>query len=70
MKKEAKAEHMTPMEIYKGVKGLSDGEIETLLLLLDPELTQEILIRREESKTELKEKGLLTEEELFRDLHV
>ena len=44
--------------------------LETLLLLLDPELTEEILIRREESKTELKEKGLLTEEKLFKDLHV
>ena len=27
MKMEAKAEHMTPMEIYKGVKELSDGEL-------------------------------------------
>ena len=66
---EAKTERMTPIEIYKGVKELSDGELETLLLLLDPELTEEILIRREESKTELREKRLLTEEELFRDLH-
>jgi len=70
MKMEAKAERMTPIEIYKGVKELSDGELETLLLLLEPELTEEILIRREKSKTELREKRLLTEEELFRDLHV
>lgn len=70
MKMEAKVEHMTPIEIYKGVKELSDGELETLLLLLDPELAEEILIRREESKTELREERLLTEEELFRDLHV
>jgi len=58
------------MEIYKRIKELSEGELETLLLLLDSELTEEILIRREESKMGLKEKGLLTEEELFKDLHV
>lgn len=70
MKMEAEVEHRTPMEIYKGIKELSEGELETLLLLLDSELTEEILIRREESKMGLKEKGLLTEEELFKDLHV
>lgn len=70
MKMEAEVEHVTPMEIYKGIKELSEGELETLLLLLDSELTEEILIRREESKMGLKEKELLTEEELFKDLHV
>lgn len=70
MKMEAEVEHRTPMEIYKRIKELSEGELETLLLLLDSELTEEILIRREESKMGLKEKGLLTEEELFKDLHV
>ena len=61
---------MTPRDIYMGIKELSAGELETLLLLLDSELTEEILIRREESKTELRDKRLLTEEELFKDLHV
>ncbi len=63
----AEVEHRTPMEIYRGIKNLSEGELEILLLLLDSELTKEILIRREESNRDLKEKGLLSEEELFRD---
>lgn len=63
----AEVEHRTPMEIYREIKNFSEGELETLLLLLDSELTKEILIRREESNRDLKEKGLLSEEELFRD---
>ena len=63
----AEVEHRTPIEIYRGIKNFSEGELETLLLLLDSKLTTEILIRREESNTDLKEKGLLSEEELFRD---
>ena len=61
---------MTPLEIYRGIKELSAGELETLTLLLDSELTQELLVRREESKAALKANKLLKPEELFANLDV
>jgi len=39
-------------------------------LLLDSELTEELLVRREESKKFLMEGKLLSEDDIFKDYHV
>ena len=51
------------LKVYREIESLSKKETETLLLLLDKELTQEILLRRDEAH-EMPEK-LITEKELF-----
>jgi hypothetical protein len=60
-------DRLMPIEIYRGIRNLTEGELETLLLLLDSELTEEILVRREESKIFLMGEGLLSEEDVFKD---
>ena len=60
-------DRLMPIEIYRGIRNLTEGELETLLLLLDSELTEELLVRREESKIFLMEGGLLSEEDVFKD---
>jgi len=68
--RERDAGRLMPIEIYRGIRNLTEGELETLLLLLDSELTEEILVRREESKICLIGGGLLSEEDIFKDGHV
>ena len=63
-------DRLMPIEIYRGVRNLTEGELDTLLLLLDSELTEEILVRREESKNFLLEDRLLSEDDIFKDYHV
>lgn len=63
-------DRLMPIEIYRGVRNLTEGELDTLLLLLDSELTEEILVRREESKKFLMEGRLLSEDDIFKDMHV
>ncbi|NIA12183.1 MAG: hypothetical protein GWP10_21300 [Nitrospiraceae bacterium] len=63
-------DRLMPIEIYRGVRNLTEGELDTLLLLLDSELTEEILVRREESKKFLMEGRLLSEDDIFKDSHV
>jgi len=63
-------DRLMPIEIYRGVRNLTEGELDTLLLLLDSELTEEILVRREESKKFLIEGRLLSEDDIFKDSHV
>ena len=63
-------DRLMPIEIYRGVRNLTEGELDTLLLLLDSELTEEILVRREESKKLLMEGRLLSEDDIFKDYHV
>ena len=60
-------DRLMPIELYRGIRNLTEGELETLLLLLDSELTEEILVRREESKIFLMGGGLLSEEDVFKD---
>jgi hypothetical protein len=64
------ADRLMPIDIYRGVRNLTEGELDTLLLLLDSELTEEILVRREESKNFLMEGRLLSEDDLFKGSHV
>ena len=58
-----KQQPSSAVELFRGIQSLSEEEMETLLLLLDGDLTREILIRREEAY--LKPGGLLSEEEVF-----
>ena len=60
-------DRLVPIEIYRGIRNLTEGELETLLLLLDSELTEEILVRREESTIFLMSGGLLSESDVFKD---
>ncbi|PXF60867.1 MAG: hypothetical protein C4B59_06775 [Candidatus Methanogaster sp.] len=63
-------DRLMPIEIYRGVRNLTEGELDTLLLLLDSELTEEILVRREESKKFLMGGRLLSEDDIFKDDYV
>jgi len=47
------------------LEGLSPGELETLELLLNPELRDELKKRREEAKIELKQGKTLSKTELL-----
>lgn len=54
-------------QIAKMLESLSPQELETLELLLQPELAAELKQRRREARTELKEGKALSKEELFVD---
>jgi len=52
-------------QIAKILKRLSPGELETLEILLNPELRDELKRRREEARVEFKQGKTLSKEELF-----
>jgi len=54
-------------QLAKAIEKLTPGELETLAILLDPELKQELLERRELAQKEMAEGELLTVEELFKE---
>lgn len=54
-------------QIAKMLEALSPQELETLELLLQPELASELKQRRQEAKTELEEGKTLSTAELFVD---
>ena len=54
-------------QIAKILKGLSPGELETLEVLLNPELRDELKRRRREAKIEFEQGKTLSKEELFSD---
>jgi hypothetical protein len=58
---------LTVEQLAKAIKGLTPGELETLAILLDSKLRQELLRRRELARKELAEGKLLTVEELFKE---
>lgn len=62
------ARKLTFDEIVKAVERLSPEERETLSLLCDKELTQKILIAREEAREALKAGKTVPLDELFKDL--
>ena len=62
----AHRQRLNAIEIFRMVQSLPEEEMETLLLLLDGDLTREILIRREEAY--LRPEELLREEEVFEDV--
>ncbi len=54
-------------QIARILEALSEQELETLELLLQPELAAELSQRRQEARTELEEGKTLSEAELFLD---
>ncbi|MCD6318338.1 hypothetical protein J7M02_04665 [Candidatus Aerophobetes bacterium] len=52
-------------QIAKVLKRLSPGELETLEILLNPELRDKLKKRREEAKIEFEQGKTLSKEELF-----
>lgn len=54
-------------QLAKAIEKLSSGELETLAILLDPELKRELLERRELARKEMAEGKLLILEELFEE---
>ena len=62
----AHRQRLNAIELFRMVQGLPEEEMESFLLLLDRDLTREILIRREEAY--LRPQELLREEEVFEDV--
>ena len=54
-------------QIATMLEELSPGELETLEILLNPELRDELKKRREEARIELKQGKTLSKDELFSD---
>ena len=54
-------------QIAKILEGLNPGELETLEILLNPELRDELKRRREEAKVEFEQGKTLSKDELFAD---
>jgi len=59
---------ITPLRIIEAIRSLTDGERETLALLADKELAEELTERRKAALTEIKNGTLIDETELFRDI--
>jgi len=59
---------MTPLAILNAIENLSESEKETLAILADEELSEDLMKRRREAFSEMKKGKLLSEKELFRDL--
>lgn len=54
-------------QIARMLEALSEEELETLELILQPELTAELRQRRQQARTELQEGRTLSKAELFVD---
>lgn len=57
----------TPLEILEAIRDLSEQERETLAILADKELSDELLKRRKDVVLEMQRGELIREEDLFRD---
>ncbi|MBI4824696.1 MAG: hypothetical protein HY805_10805 [Nitrospirae bacterium] len=58
--------HLTPLELIRAIELLTDAEKETLAILADKELSEEILRRRRDALDEMKSGQLLGVDELFK----
>ena len=61
----ARTRKLTPAQIMTGIECLSEADKETLAIMTDKKLTQEILKRRRMALDELEKGKLLTERQLF-----
>ena len=59
---------MTPLEIFNAIESLTDAEKETLSMLADEKLSEELMKRRRDALIEMKKGELINEEELFRGM--
>lgn len=57
----------TPLEILEAIRDLTEQEKETLAILADKELSDELLKRRKDVMLEMRRGELIREEDLFRD---
>jgi len=57
---------LTPLEIFNAIESLPNGEKETLALLMDEKLSEELMRRRKDVLTEMRAGELLTDDELFK----
>ncbi|MCF8144633.1 MAG: hypothetical protein K9N21_12015 [Deltaproteobacteria bacterium] len=57
----------TPLEILEAIRDLTEQEKETLAILADKELSDELLKRRKDVMLEMQRGELIREEDLFRD---
>jgi len=57
---------MTPLEIFSAIESLADAEKETLALLADEKLSEELMKRRRQALVEMRKGELISEESLFR----
>ena len=56
---------MTPAQIIAGIESLSSADKETLAIMADKKLSQEIMGRRKEAIDEFEKGTLLAEHQLF-----
>lgn len=56
---------MTPLEILRAIESLTEEERETLAILADKKLSEELLKRRKDVLTEMKRGKLLSEKDLL-----
>ncbi|OGG51830.1 MAG: hypothetical protein A3F84_29100 [Candidatus Handelsmanbacteria bacterium RIFCSPLOWO2_12_FULL_64_10] len=61
----SKTRKLTPAQIIASIERLSESEKETLAILADKQLSQEILRRRKIALDEFTKENLLTERQLF-----
>jgi hypothetical protein len=59
---------ITPFQIIRAVENLTDAEKETLAIMADEKLSEELMNRRKQLVSDMKKGELLSEEELFRDM--
>lgn len=61
------ATKLSPIKIMRAIELLSPEELETLLILMDRELTGELFVRRQEAKDELKNRKLKSKQAVFKE---
>ena len=61
----ARTRKLTPAQIIAGIESLSAADKETLAIMADKKLSQEILKRRKDAIDEFEKGTLLTEHQLF-----
>ncbi len=59
---------ITPFQILKAIENLTDAEKETLAILADEELSEELMKRRNQAISEMKQGELISGDELFKDI--
>lgn len=59
---------VTPFQIIEAIKNLNDAERETLAILADEKLSEQLMQRRKQALFEMKNGTLISEEALFRDV--
>ncbi len=64
----AQKKTMTPFEILMAIQNLTEEEKETLAILADKGLSEELLKRRKDAIVEMQNGELISEEDLFRGI--